>query len=74
MDLTITRQNFGAAVQETAAQVLSLIRKSPTAFHAVQTAAELLSAAGYTELQENRPWRLEAGGRYFVTRNGSSVI
>ena len=74
MDLTITRQNFGAAVQETAAQVLSLIRKSPTAFHAVQTASELLSAAGYTEIQENRPWRLEAGGRYFVTRNGSSVI
>ncbi len=74
MDLSLTRQNFGAAAQEAAAQVLSLIRKSPTAFHAVQTITEMLSAAGYTELQESSAWKLAEGGRYFVTRNGSSVI
>ena len=34
----------------------------------------MLTAAGFTEVKEEESWELKAGGRYFVTRNQSSVI
>ena len=52
--------------------LLSFIRQSPTAFHAVSAAAACLE--GFEELKENEPWHLVPGGRYYVTRNQSSII
>jgi aspartyl aminopeptidase len=47
---------------------------SPTPFHAVSSMAHRLSEAGFSELQESQTWSLEAGGKYYVVRNGSSII
>ena len=59
----------------TASQALAdFIQASPTPFHAAQSLAERLRAAGYQELDERDEWSLDAGGRYFVLRNQSSVI
>lgn len=33
-----------------------------------------LSAAGYERLYEEDAWHLNAGGKYIVSRNGSSLI
>ena len=55
-------------------ELLSFIASSPTAWHAVENLSRELREAGYTELYEERDWHLEPGGRYFVRRNGSSVI
>lgn len=52
----------------------TFIKKSPSCFHAVAEIAEELKAAGYVQLLESSNWTLEQGGKYFVTRNGSSVI
>ncbi len=54
--------------------LIAFIEKSPTAFHAVETAGEMLSAAGFEKLKENERWDLRPGGKYYVTRNQSSVI
>lgn len=54
-------------------QLLEFIENSPTCFHAVQVMTDILSAEGFTELKENQKWHIENGGRYFVTRNGSSL-
>ena len=54
--------------------LLEYIRKSPTAFHAVETAAGMLQQAGYEELPESTEWHLKAGGKYYLTRNQSSVL
>ena len=54
-------------------QLLEFIENSPTCFHAVQAMTDILSAEGFTELKENQKWHIENGGRYFVTRNGSSL-
>ena len=54
-------------------QLLEIIENSPTCFHAVQAMTDILSAEGFTELKENQKWHIENGGRYFVTRNGSSL-
>ncbi len=53
--------------------LLQFIEKSPEAYHAVGSIKEMLLEAGYTELKENDGFRLKPDGKYFVTRNGSSV-
>ncbi len=53
---------------------LDFIKKSPSAFHAVKTLCTALDANGFTPLCETRPWHIVPGGKYYVTRNLSSVI
>lgn len=50
------------------------LRRSPTPFHAVAEAVRLLVERGFTPLNEADAWSLTPGGRYLVTRNGSSLI
>ena len=50
------------------------IAASPTPFHAVACMATQLTAAGFVRLEDGEPWRLETGGRYFLTRNDSSIV
>ena len=54
--------------------LLDFIAESPTPFHAVRALSALLAEHGFRELAEADSWSLEAGGRYFVRRNGSSLI
>ncbi len=55
-------------------QFLTFVEQSPTAFHAVSNLKDMLRKASFRELREKDPWLVDAGGRYFVTRNDSSVI
>lgn len=50
------------------------LAQSPTAFHAVETMSKQLVAAGFSYLNEMDSWHVEAGGKYFTTRNDSSII
>lgn len=54
--------------------LISFLDKSPTAFHAVSSIKKKLVASGYFELVESEKWELTEGGKYFVTRNDSSII
>ena len=54
--------------------LLELIDKSPTPFHAVEEFKHQLKNGGYVELMEQDSWDLSPGGKYFVIRNGSSLI
>lgn len=55
-------------------QLLQFIQASPTAFHATETLSSLLRSANFEPLNEADAWHLQAGKRYFVTRNDSSII
>ncbi len=55
-------------------KLFKYIENSPSPFHAVHTTANELKAAGYTELYEKDEWSLTPGGKYYVCRNGSSII
>lgn len=50
------------------------LNKSVTAYHAVKNIKDELIGYGFTELYEGDAWELTPGGKYFVCRNGSSVI
>lgn len=52
----------------------NFLKTSYTAYQAVENAKNYLLANGFTPLDEGEPWNLEAGGKYFVTRNQSSLI
>ena len=57
-----------------AESLLKLIDASPTPFHATHELVTLLKAEGFAELQEADAWSLKKGGRYYVTRNDSSLV
>lgn len=50
------------------------INKSPTPFHAVATMSDHLEQHNYKRLNEVDAWGQLAAGRYYVTRNESSII
>ncbi len=60
--------------KETTSRLLQFIEKSPSCFHAVENITDRLAADGYTPLAECDVWQIVPGGKYYVSRNGSSVI
>ena len=54
--------------------LFEFIKNAPTAYHACEMAAKRLAENGYTELYEGGAWELCDDGKYFVRRNGSSLI
>lgn len=60
--------------RKTTEEMISFIQKNPTAFHAVASIREILLLDGYEELLESRSWNLQPGKKYFVCRNGSSIL
>ena len=54
--------------------LLDFIQQSPSPFHATQSIYQALQAAGYQALDERETWQLEPQGRYYITRNDSSII
>jgi aspartyl aminopeptidase len=54
--------------------LIDFLNKTPTAFHAVAEIQNLLEEHGYQKLLEGKRWEVNPGGKYYVTRNGSSVI
>lgn len=60
------------SIKETKA-LLSFIEKSPTAYQAAESAAELLRQNGFSEVNESAPSSF-APGKYFIVRSGTSVI
>jgi aspartyl aminopeptidase len=57
-----------------ARDLIAFIDASPSPWHAVASAEARLRAAGFTGLKETERWRLQAGGRHYVVRGGSSLI
>lgn len=55
-------------------ELLDFLQKSPTAFHAVETIENELQHNGYEKLLEGQVWKVLPGGKYYVTRNNTSVI
>ena len=54
--------------------LLDFLKNSPSPFHATQSMCAALQAAGYQALDERETWQLEPQGRYYVTRNDSSIV
>ena len=60
--------------RSSAEKLIAFISSSPTPFHAVDNIARKLVNEGFVQLNEWEDWDTEKGGKYFVTRNGTSII
>lgn len=54
--------------------ICSFLSKSYTAYHAVRHSVFILEKHGFCELNLADAWKLQKGGKYYVTKNGSCVI
>lgn len=60
--------------QTFAQELIDFCYASPTSFHAVETAKEILIKNKFIELSESQPWKLTKAKRYFFVRNNSALI
>ncbi|KAI4271240.1 MAG: hypothetical protein L6R35_006557 [Caloplaca aegaea] len=63
-------------VESFATPFLKFISENPTVFHAVAELAKRLELRGFTKLSAREQWstKIRIGGKYYVERNGSSII
>jgi aspartyl aminopeptidase len=57
-----------------AEELIDFLNAAPTAFHAVQEAKQRLQKAGFKHVSEREAWTVEPGGKYFFTRNYSTIV
>ncbi|MFT4823614.1 MAG: aspartyl aminopeptidase [Halioglobus sp.] len=55
-------------------QLCDFISRSTTPFHAVESMVAELAGAGFEELDDQSSWSVKPGGKYFLCRNGSSLV
>jgi aspartyl aminopeptidase len=57
-------------------ELLAFLDAAPSPYHAVETARELLEAAGFVSLREDSSWQQQVrpGGRYYLIRNYSTIV
>lgn len=68
-------QNKDMTTYKTQAMELAdFIKASPTPFHVISNIGKILEKEGFLPLQETKRWEIQPGGKYYVTRNHSSVI
>src|SRR5690554_2999895 len=60
--------------EKIANDLLDFIYNSPTAFHTVKVSEELLINSGFKNLTNEENWHLKKGGKYFISKNQSSLI
>lgn len=61
-------------LQKDIQSLFTFIDNSPTAYHAAANLEKMLAGEGFVCLEETRIWDVQPGGKYYVNRNGSSVI
>jgi aspartyl aminopeptidase len=60
--------------QSTTSDLMRFITDSPTAAHAVATAAQRLTEAGFRRLEERDAWSLQPGDRFYVVRGHTALV
>ncbi|MGB4812389.1 MAG: M18 family aminopeptidase [Methylophilaceae bacterium] len=57
-----------------AQDLLNFIDASPSPWHVVNNVAARLKAQGFKPLIENQAWQFKKNGKYYVVRDGASII
>ena len=60
--------------KQTAQELINFIHESPTNFHAILNVTRELIGHGFQQLHSGDAWDIKPGGKYFVTKNHSSLF
>ena len=52
----------------------TFITNSPSCFHTIASIEQMLKEKGFEALLESSKWNIKKGGKYYTTRNGSSIL
>ncbi len=63
-----------AEAKQQAQDLLDYIDACPSSWHAVSHTAEILQKNGFRQLDEAQGWDFDKRGKYYVTRDGGSII
>ncbi|KIY94035.1 Aminopeptidase I zinc metalloprotease [Monoraphidium neglectum] len=63
-----------AVAKARALDMLEFINAAWTPYHAVEESAKRLAAAGFQHIAEKDAWDLQPGGKYYFTRNMSTIV
>ena len=55
-------------------EFLEFLKDSKTAYHACNNTEKRLIDAGFVKLNESDSFNINAGGKYFITRNNSAIL
>jgi len=66
--------NISIETKQQAQDLLDFIDSSPSPWHAVSTMVEMLNKNGFKPLLEDQHWDFGKRGKYYVVRDGASVI
>jgi len=55
-------------------ELFDFVKKSPCAYYTVNTVERILEDNGYSEIPEGEWQKLSPGGKYYVKKNGSSLV
>lgn len=69
MDYSTTNEH-----QKEALDFIDFVNASPSPFHVVHEASTRLEKAGFEKISEKDDWHLQKRGKYYFTRNGSSIV
>ena len=61
-------------VKVIARSLMEFLDKSPVNFLAVKTVRSRLDDAGFVRLDPRESWKLEPGGKYYITKNSSAIF
>ena len=61
-------------MKENALQFLQFLNNNPTPYHVVESARQMLTEAGFQELRITEQWSVQNGGKYFLTKNESTLM
>lgn len=61
-------------VKVIARSLMEFLDKSPVNFLAVKTVGSRLDDAGFMRLDPRESWKLEPGGKYYITKNSSAIF
>ena len=53
---------------------LNFMNASPSGYHAIANLVAMLEEAGYTHLPEYAAWTVVPGGKYYLTRGGTTLL
>jgi|UniRef100_A0AC35EWC2 aspartyl aminopeptidase len=61
-------------VSAAAQRFITFLNRSVTPFHAIHELSNRLKSDGFTEVRESEDWKLQPNGKYFVTKNDSTIF
>ena len=61
-------------IKNNTADLISFLEKSVSPYHTTAEAIRLMDESGFTALEQNKPWKLEKGGNYYVKCFGTMLI